>query len=175
MQLRYTRFEEIEFIFPANNTSFKVPFQDIPQLKTDTSTQEILITSIQVAVAPEVPNSFNQNPVIPETDLGKCFLTLYVDGEESIFRMPLYKLRNTFVALGTAQAGNSYWTKDLNNFNFLSVDWTKSYITLSAALTSNALQSVLFGIGYLKCPIGTIAALKIQRANTYAAGLVQQI
>jgi len=164
----------VEFIIPANNTSFKIQFPDIPQLRSDT-TKEILVLSIQIYAAGECPLSFNQNPLLTEDDLAKCFLTLYVDGEESIFRMPLLKLRNTYVGKGTGDATNSFWTDDLNNFDFLSVDWTKSYITLSEALTTEALSAILFGVGYIRCAPGTIAQIQQQRANAAAAGILSQL
>lgn len=174
MQQAYRRFEDVEFIIPANNTALKIQFPDIPQLRSDT-TKEILIKSIQVYAAGECPNSFNQNPLLTEVDLSKCFLTLYIDGEESIFRIPLLKLRNTYVGVGSAQAANSFWTDDLNNFDFLSVDWTKSYITLSAVLATNALSCILFGIGYLRVMPGTIAKIQNVRAQAAAAGILSQL
>lgn len=174
MQKPYRRYEDVEFIIPANNTAFKIQFPDIPQLRSDT-TKEILVMTIRVFTADECPLSFNQNPLLTEADLAKCFLTLYVDGEESIYRIPLLSMRNTYVGVGSSQAVNSFWSSDLNNFDHLSVDWTKSYITLSAALTATALSSILFAIGYLRCKPGTLAAIQAVRDNAARAGIIQQM
>lgn len=172
MQKAYRRYENVEFIIPANNTSFRISFPDIPQLRSDT-TKEILICSIRAFTIDECPLSFNQNPLLPESDLAKCFLTLYVDGEESIFRIPCLSLRNTYVGVGSALTTNTFWSADLNTFDYLSVDWTKSYITLSAALASNALQCILFAMGYIRAKPGTLAAIAQVRLNAAQAGIVQ--
>ncbi len=174
MRKPYRRYEDVEFIIPANLTAFKVAFVDIPQLRSDT-TKEILICSARAFTQDECPLSFNQNPLLPESDLIKCFLTLYVDGEESIFRIPCGSLRNTYVGVGSAQAGNSFWSDEIMEFDFLSVDWTKSYITLSALPASAALQCILFSFGYLRCKPGTLAAIQKVRDNAAQAGVIQQM
>jgi hypothetical protein len=174
MQRAYRRYEDVEFIIAANNTSFKIQFPDIPQLRSDTL-KEILVCSLRVFTSDECPSSFNQNPLLTEADLAKCFLTLYVDGEESIFRIPLLSLRNTYVGVGSALATNTFWSGDLNTFDLLAVDWTKSYVTLSSALTTSALSSILFAVGYIRCKPGTIAAIQKVRDNAAAAGIIQNM
>lgn len=171
MKKAYRRFEDIEFIIPANNTSFKINFPDIPQLRSDT-TKEILIQSIRLYGSEECPKSFNQNPLLATADLANCFLTLYVDGEESIFRIPLNSLRATYNGVGTGQAASTFWSDEVNQFDYLSVDWTKSYITLSQALSTNALSAILFGIGYIRVAPGTLLKIQQQRINAANAGIL---
>lgn len=174
MQPPYRRYEDIELIIPAGTTAFRIQFPDIPQLRSDT-TKEILIRSIRVFGAEECPLSFNGNPLLDSTDLAKIFLTLYVDGEESIFRIPFNSLRNTYVGVGSAEADNTFWSASLNNFDNISVDWTKSYISLSEALSTDDLACILLGIGYLRVQPGTLATIATNRENAAKAGILTQM
>ncbi len=174
MYQRYRRYENIEFIIPANNTALRIQFPDIPQLRSDV-TKEILIRQIEVFAAGECPDSFNQNPLLTVEDLSKCFLTLYVDDEESIFRIPLLRLRNIYEGVGSDQTDNSFWTSKTMCFDNLSVNWTKSYITLSETLTTSALSSILFGIGYIRVVPGTYAKIQQQRLLAQNAGIIDQM
>jgi len=165
------RFENVEFIIPLNNTALRINFQDIPQLRSDTG-KEILIRTIRVYSKEECPASFNQNPLVTQADLAKCFLTLYVDSEESIFRIPLLSMLATSWSAGSGQATNLAWSNGEMQFLNLSVDWTKSYVTLSSVLTVTTLQSILFGVGYLRCAPGTLAKMALQEQNAAANGLL---
>jgi hypothetical protein len=167
----YKRYENIEFIIAANNTSFKIQFQDIPQLRSDT-TKEIFIRSIRVFSTEDALLSYNQNPQLSLAELKKCFLTLYVDSEESIYRIPLTSLVATAASAGSGTATDLTWSNGEMQFSNIEVDWTKSYITLSAALTSSALQSIMFGIGYIRCAPGTSLAMRTQERNAAASGLL---
>jgi len=167
----YKRYENVEFIIPANNTSFKIQFQDIPQLRSDT-TKEILIRSIRVYSTEDALLSYNQNPQLSQAELAKCFLTLYVDSEESIYRIPLKQLLATGISVGSAQAADQGFSFGEMQFSNISIDWTKSYITLSAALASSALQSIMFGVGYLRCAPGTLLAMRTAEINAAQSGLL---
>lgn len=167
----YKRFENIEFIFPANNTAGKINFPDIPQLRSDT-TKEILIRSIRCYSTEDALLSFNQNTMLSQDELGKLFLTLYVDGEESTFRIPMRTLTASGVSVGSGTATDMTWSNAEMQFANISVDWTKSYITLAAQLTSSAQQSLMLGIGYIRCAPGTVLNMKAQEENAARAGLL---
>lgn len=174
MRKGLTRFENVEFVIPANNTAGRINFPDIPQLRNDT-TQEIAVCAIQVQASDECPNSWNGNPLLPPADLGKIFLTLYINQEESVFRLNLNRLRNTYVAAGSGQVANEFWQADLQEFNYRQVDWVKSYITIQGALTSNAQQCILFGVDYLKLVPGTFAKWYKMQDNAMNAGILTSL
>ena len=147
-----TRYELVELIVPANNTSFKIPFLDIPQLRSDT-TQDIVIRALETYTIASMPLSQNFNPVVSQAQLASCFLTLYIQQEQSVNNVPMIKLLNIFNSGATA-----FYTEELNQFEDLMIDWTKSFISLSASLGNAAIVSIMLGVSYQRLDPGTIAA-----------------
>lgn len=150
------RYELVELVIPANNTALRIPFPDIPQLRSDT-TQDVIIRALETYSAESMPFDYNNNPVVTNAQLLKCFLTLYIQQEESIFRLPTIKLLNIYNA---ATAAAYFYTDELAQFENLMVDWTKSYITLASSLANGALICFMLGVHYQRLPGGTIAALQ---------------
>ena len=153
------RYENVSLIIPANNTALRLPFPDIPQLRSDV-TQDVIIRALETYTGDSVPNDYNNNPIATFAQLQKMFLTLYVQQEESTFRVPMVKLLNV---AAPAQAAYFY-TNELNQFENLMIDWTKSYITLASSLANVAIVVVSLGVMYQRLPGGTMAALQA-RAN----------
>jgi hypothetical protein len=157
------RIETIELIIPAGSTATKFNFGDIPQLRSDV-TKDIIIRSIETYDVVAMPTDFNGNPVIAEADLLNCFLTLYIEGEESIFRLPLIKLFNIFSNSGTAQ-----WTEELNQFENLQIDWTKSYISLAVPFVDEGQFAIILSVSYQRLKPGTMNQLKIAAGQSACA------
>lgn len=155
------RFEQVELVIPAGNTALRIPFPDIPQLRSDV-TQDVIIRQLETYSAESMPNDYNNNPLVTFAQLQKCFITFYIQQEESIFRMPMIKLLNVFNSAATY-----FYTEELNQFENLMVDWTKTYITLASSLANGAIVVINLGVGYQRLPGGTIAALqaKMNAAN----------
>jgi hypothetical protein len=157
-----TRYEAVELIIPANSGGTKFNFLDIPQLRSDV-TKEVIVQGIKVFCAAEKTTDFNSNPVATMAQIQNAELTLYVDGNESIFRMPLTELMNS------QNFANTFYSQIIpNEFDSLQVDWTKSYITADIPFNSagaNVLFSFLFGISYRIVKPGTMAAIRLARGD----------
>lgn len=149
------RFEMIELQIPANSVATKFPFPDIPQLRSDVE-KDIWIRGIDTYTNDTVTFDFNGNAVAPFADIQKASLTLYVQGRESIFRIPLVLLLNTFQISANPVA----WTDHKNEFDNLEIDWTKSYVSTSTAFGNAGLIAFVFGISYYELPPGTMNAIK---------------
>lgn len=136
------RYEQIELVIPAGATQTRFNFPDIPQLRSDV-TKAILIRALETFSVESIPVDFNGNAVATFASIQKASLTLYVDGVESIFRIPLVKLLNTY-GDGTA----ILWTNELNQFENLEVDWTKSYISSPIPFAIGTQFAFVIGVSY---------------------------
>lgn len=145
---------------PAGNTALRIPFQDLPQLRSDT-TQDIIVRGIETYSAESMPNDYNNNPVVTNAQLLKIFLTLYIQQEESVFRMPAVKFLNIYNA---ASAAAYFYTDELVQAENWMIDWTKSYISLASSLANGAQVQFMLGVMYQRLPGGTIARLQ-QKSN----------
>jgi hypothetical protein len=157
------RIETIELVIPAGSTATKFNFGDIPQLRSDV-TKDIIVRSIESYDVVSMPIDFNGNPVITEANLLNCFLTLYVEGEESIFRVPLVKLFNIFSNTATAQ-----FTEEQNQFENLQVDWTKSYISLAVPFAALPQFAIILSVSYQRLKPGTMNQLRIAAGQSSCA------
>jgi hypothetical protein len=157
------RYELIEQQIPANSTATRFNFNDQPQLRTD-QTQDVIIQGLEAFTITDIPLSPNNVALPTAAELKTTYLVLYVNGEESIFRVPLVKLHtvNNF-----ADAFNNAEYCD-PRFENLLVDWTKSYLFTPAAYGAGVFTtfSFLIGVSYKKLPPGTIGKI---RQNQYVA------
>jgi hypothetical protein len=150
MQKPLSRLETIELVIPALAPGTKFNFLDIPQLRSDV-TKDIIISQIEAWVNPGIVTDFNGNPLPSLAQLQLASLTLYVEGEESFFRIPVIKL--------VAQNNNAVtWFNSYDPvlFNNIRVDWTKSYITTPTAFGNAAQMAFIFSVGYQRLKPGTI-------------------
>lgn len=151
------RYEQIELVIAANSTATKINFPDLPQLRSDV-TKDIVIRGIQTFSVLSVPVDYNGVAVATYANLQAASLTLYVNGEESIFRIPLIKLLSQY---GDNSAAAYQWTADgPMPFENIMVDWTKSYISAPAAFGNGAAFAFLFGIEYKRLAPGTMLQLQ---------------
>lgn len=149
----------VETPIPVSSAT-RFNFFDQPQLRTD-QTMDIIIQGIESWDITDIPLSPNNNPVITKVNLQNSYLVLYIDGEESVLRLPLIALHrvNNFADPFTQTDNNPF------NFDNIMVDWTKSYIFTPTAYVGGILFSILLGVHYKKLPPGTMAKIK---ANEYA-------
>lgn len=155
------RFELIEQQIPATSTATRFQFNDQPQLRSDQD-QDVIIQGLRVWNIVDVPLSPNNVAVVSAANLAQTYVVFYIDGEESILKLPLTDLHNVnnFASPFTAQT-------DLpNKFENLQIDWTKSYLFTPTAYNAgaNATFSFLLGVYYKKLPPKTAAKIK---ANEY--------
>lgn len=158
------RFELVELVIPAGNGALRIPFPDIPQLRSDV-TQDVIIRALETYSAESMPNDYNNNPLVTMAQLQKCFLTFYIQQEESVFRMPAIKILNIYNA---NSAVNYFYTDELVQTENWMVDWTKTYVTLASSLANAGLIVFMLGVSYQRLPGGTIAKLqqKMNPANS---------
>jgi hypothetical protein len=136
-----------------------IDFPDIPNLRDDT-TQDIIIVGLDVYAQESMPVMVgNQNIVMTTADLLKSFLTLYIDEEESIRRVPLIRAQPIWQSLNTGLLQGGLHTLSLE---CLKVTWNKSFVEFSEALTEALPVSIVFGVWYKKLPPGTWEQLREQ-------------
>lgn len=141
------RYELIELAIPAafSGSQFNIP---ILQQLAQTSSQDIIIRALEFFSVLEIPTSATNQPVVPMAQLQASFLTLYIEGEESVRRIPLVRLRPIHNAGAT-----SFFVEDTALFDNVMVDWSKSYIELPAGFGGGGF-SFLMGVWYKKLPAG---------------------
>jgi hypothetical protein len=158
-----TRYEAIELQIPANAGATRFNFLDIPQLRSDV-TKDIIVQSIKTFSVVEKPVDFNGNAVATVAQLQNAELTLYVDGEESLFRIPMTELMNS------QNFANTFFSQIIpDEFDNLMIDWTKSYITADVPFNlagANTAFSFLFGIAYKRYAPGTMARIKAAKGDS---------
>jgi hypothetical protein len=158
-----TRYEAVELVIPANAGQTRFNFLDIPQLRSDV-TKDIIVQGIKTFSAAEKATDFNGNAVATMGQIQNAELTLYVDGEESIFRVPLTELVNG------QNFTNTFFSQQFpDEFDNLMIDWTKSYITADVPFNSgsaNTQFAFLFGVSYKRFAPGTMAKIKAAKGDT---------
>ena len=158
-----TRYEAVELLIPANAGATRFNFLDIPQLRSDV-TKDIIVQGIKTFSIVEKPIDFNGNAVASVAQLQNAELTLYVDGEESIFRIPMTELMNS------QNFANTFFSQIIpDEFDNLQIDWTKSYITADVPFNAggaNTQFAFLFGIAYKRYAPGTMARIKAAKGDS---------
>lgn len=145
------RYEMIETIIPANAVG-AVPFPDVPNLRNQTD-QSITVLDLEFFPIYVYGASFLNNTVTgtPVAEIPKIAIVLYVNGEESIRRIPLAKINYTEPPTGTAAP----FQHERVSFDKLrNVDWPKSYFQYNAA-GAGAAYVLPIGVTYLKFKPGS--------------------
>lgn len=151
----------IETQIPANSTATRFQFNDQPQLRTD-QTQDVVIQSMQIYDITDVPLSPNNVAVSTAAFMRQTYLVMYIDGEESIYRIPLVDMHIT-------SNGTDPFQYEMDLFDNLLIDWTKSYFFTPAPYAAGvfATFSFLLGVRYRKLPPGTAGKLKMLEYINY--------
>lgn len=147
------RYELIEIQIPANSTATRFNVPDQPQLRTDQDA-DIIIQGIETFDINGVPLSPNNIALPTLAQLQQTYITLYVEGEESIYRIPLISMKR--IANETATSPYQWL---LFKFKNIMVDWTKSYLFTPVSYGAVPTFSFILGIHYVKLPPGSFAKI----------------
>lgn len=146
------RYDLIEVAVAANAGAITIPILDQPDLRDDT-TQDIIITGLETFPSEVLPATADANAVATLAQLKNSFLVLYIDGEESVYRVPMIRLlpvfANTLAAPGTLANFDGFVLENVR------IVWNKSYIQLATPFGNNAAFSFLIGVRYKKLDPGT--------------------
>lgn len=149
INLQYDAFQLVEIVLPANTTGQKFNFNDLPYLRPDAAGI--------VAIETYTPNSLTSSPVsgnaLPTITVMKtASLTLYggindpvtgkpiKQGNQIIQQVPVLRLNSM------QNASTDPFNRNLFLLSNLSVDWTKSYVELTAAPGNTNAASFVFGV-----------------------------
>jgi hypothetical protein len=163
-----TRYELIEIPVLAgvagalnNLTKFNVP--DQPQLRTDQDA-DIIIQAIETFDILGISLSPNNNPVASTAVLLQTYLTLYIQGEESVYRVPLNQIKRI-----NSEGAAVPYQRDLQAFKNIQVDWTKSYFSTPTPYTAGIFPafSFLLGVHYMKLPPKTMEKIAQMEYNNF--------
>lgn len=161
--------EGVELVVtPAPVGIQQVNFPDIPQLRSD-STQDIIIRSLRIFPQEAIPNGWSGNVNATQAQIASGFLTLYSEGMNKIYQVPLLQFNNIF---SNDAAGK--WAEELMQADDWVIDWTKSYVSFSTPLVVETQFVFLFSIGYIKLPPGTINKQRAVRSAAIAQGVVSK-
>jgi len=138
----------IELIIPVGTTGNTFAIPDIPQLRDDT-TQDIIVVGLETFAIDTCPLSPAGNVVASMAQLENMFLTLYIEDEESIFRLPMPRLQPIWQS---NTAGNLQGGQQTLSIECLRVTWNKSYLTFGEPFAEGLPISVLLGVWYKKLP-----------------------
>src|SRR5271156_1284647 len=147
------RYELLEIQIPTNSTATRFNVPDQPQLRSDQDA-DIIIQGIETFDITGVTLSPNNLAVATLANLLQTYLTLYVEGEESLYRIPLIQLKRI-----ANEGATSPYQWNLQKFKNVQVDWTKSYFFTPAAYGGGVFTtfSFLLGVHYEKLPANVMA------------------
>lgn len=98
------------------------------------------ITGIEFHGINDVTVSPNGRANCNDTVFKKTYLTLEINGQESIDKMPIVSMTPDFMA-GLVK-----------NFDFIKVNWEKSYFTFGTTSSLSASESLLYTVYYVDKP-----------------------
>lgn len=157
------RYELVTLNIPAASFGTRFSYPDIPQLRDDT-TQDIIICGLETFSVDALPLTPAGNAVATFAQLQNSFLTLYIEGEESVRQVPLIRL---FPLRQAASTGTTFNAVERLPTEYLKVDWNKSYIQAATPFgttgSPNTQFSIVLGVWYKKLPQGSWAKMTENR------------
>jgi hypothetical protein len=136
--MKTKNFELIELPIGVNQGVGRVMFSDIPQLRNTA------LRALETWNVSNVGKSPNGLAVITAENAANVYIGLFINGKDTIVRMPLVSLNRMYVnpsAYGAA-------TAHLQEFEDLQgVDWSKSYVQFAAAPAATAF-AIIIGVYY---------------------------
>jgi hypothetical protein len=161
------RYELIEVNIPANFTATKMTIPDQPQLRSGSDGKnDVIIQGIETFDSLGISLSPSNIAVATAANVLQTFLTLYNDGDLSISNVPLNQIKRT-----AAEGAAVPYTWELQRLKNLEIQWEKSFVSSAVAWGAGTPPvfttfSFLFGIHYMKLPLGTIDQInKAEIAN----------
>jgi hypothetical protein len=153
------RYELVELVIPAASSGTRFPYPDIPQLRDDT-TQDIIICGLETFSVDALPLAPSGNAIATFAQLQNSFLTLYIEGEESVRQVPYIRLNPMRQASAT---GATFNVVERIPMEYLKVDWNKTYLQAAAPFGTsgapNTQFSIMLGVWYKKLPSGSWNAM----------------
>jgi hypothetical protein len=145
MDAKTTKYQLVELPVPATAAAGnRIYFQDQPQLRSQSGTA-VFIESLEIFSNQAVTLSFLSGAAISTAAaIRNAMLVLNVFGYEDIQGVPLAALNRVIAEDGANFVPGVFDLFELNDL--FSVDWTKSYVQLSAG--TGAAYSYLFGVRY---------------------------
>lgn len=136
----------VEVLVEANGQQ-RVKFPTVEQLQSD-PTQIIIIKAVRlITVNVLTRGMLNDAPTAPNTELQKMAVTIYCDGWEKGFQIPVLTLNDMHLQAGTAPHRFSQTNFD----NWKGVAWEKTRLEFAAGTVSaGAPYVVLFDVQYVK-------------------------
>jgi len=136
-KMKIFKSEVVTIDVPNGATARKFYFPDNSVIRT---TANQLIKTKGIEFFPEEAVAFGPDggTNITSVDLASAYLVLYIDGGEFL-KMPIARLmsvHNNTTQAWPAQSENYPYVVNLSEFADLQVNWPKSYVLFSAALTA---------------------------------------
>jgi hypothetical protein len=162
-----TRYDKVEINIPNGYTGNYINVPDQPQLRSD-QTQDVAIQAIETFTQFDQALS-DKGAVMPTVaQLIATMLILYIEGEQSVFNVPLTQLHRCVAVDGTGAIVPH--VRDLQVFDNVEVSWDKCQLFNPANLGWNTggagTFSFMLGVHYIKLPPGTMAKVNaIKQAN----------
>lgn len=155
MNFKTTRFQLVEIPVPdtAISVGGRIMINDQPQLRTQTG-QTIVIQALESYYDDLVPKTPTIRDVVPLANFESSFLVLNVFGYETLQSIPLTELSRINLRSSSqvgVNIGELFRINDLYR-----VDWSKSYIQCTTAISANSGLSFLLGVHYYVIPDDTI-------------------
>lgn len=136
--MRIANYEFVSVNVPANSTSTRYYFPDLPNLRF------VSLINIETYSAKALLTDPNGLAIAPDTDFERAFLVLYANERESIFRIPLIALNRVVPDTGNYVPA----VQNLYEFSGQKVVYPKSYVQLGAAPSVATSFNFVFGIFY---------------------------
>lgn len=149
ISLKYDAYQAVEIVLPAGTTAQKFNFNDLPYLRPDAAN----IVAIEAYTATSLTNSpISNNALATIAQMKTASLTLYggienpetgqkvKQGNQIIQQVPVLRLNNI------QNATPDPFSRNIFLLNSMVVDWTKSYIELTAAPGNANAASFVFGV-----------------------------
>ena len=166
-----TRYDKVEVIIPNSFQKNFIKFGDQPQLRSDDQ-YDIAIQAIETFTQFDQSVSQSGNTMPTVAQLIESALTLYIDGEQQGFLIPLVQLHRAVAVDGSGD--QVPYVRDLQLFNNVEVSWEKCNLNCFAAngwnTGASGTFSFEFGIHYVRLPAGTLAKVR-QQQNDWIASL----
>jgi len=134
------KYDTISVPFPALSGQTKIMFPDQPQLR--------YVKTFGIEL-PAMNFDINGNTALNclTTYLAKSYVTLYFEGKEGCYQMPLLELKSTEAPAG-AGINNIRNVNGLITFNGQKIVWSKCYITLANATPFGSNSVFILGVYY---------------------------
>lgn len=139
MAFKAIKYEFVEIVVPGaagGQTGTRFSFPDLPKLRYTSLQAVSFYTAGSMTTTPQ------NNPLFATSILKSCFLTLYSNERQDLYRIPVLELNRI------QNSSTDPFIRGLFEFTNQKVTWDKSYVEFFASPANTANTSVCFGIFY---------------------------